>query len=283
MKELTLPAHAKLNLTLDILGKRQDGFHEVRMVMQSISLHDTVHVALCGGAGITCRCGDLPGDESNLAVKAARAFFKETGIAPCGLAITVEKTIPVCAGMAGGSADAAAVLLALRTLLAPQLPDGELSRIGATVGSDVPFCLWGGTALAQGRGERLTQLSPAPHFFAVVCKPDFPISTPMLYARADECTLTGRPDTEAMLSAIRTGDAGALARSVGNVFEQVLPPDCAEVFALKAQMLTLGAEVSAMTGSGPTVFGLFRAEATARAAADRLQSEGKQAYFTQFV
>ena len=129
MTSVTLPAYAKLNLTLDILRRRPDGYHDMRMVMQSVSLHDDVRVALAEGGGIVCRCGDIPGDESNLAVRAARAFFEQTGTAPRGLVIDIEKRIPAQAGMAGGSADAAAVLRALRGLLRPEVPDEELARI----------------------------------------------------------------------------------------------------------------------------------------------------------
>ena len=148
MNTVTLPAYAKLNLTLDILGKRADGYHELATVMQSVTLHDDVTVTLTECSGIVCRCGTLPGDESNLAVRAAKAFFAGTGIAPRGLAIDVEKRIPTQAGMAGGSSDAAAVLHALRALLAPGTTVQELETLGKQVGSDVPYCVRGGTALA---------------------------------------------------------------------------------------------------------------------------------------
>lgn len=282
MKSITKNAYAKLNLTLDILGKREDGFHEVRMVMQSISLCDTVTVTL-GGEGITCRCGTLPGDESNLAVRAAKMFFTESAIAPVGVQIDVEKHIPVGAGMAGGSADAAAVLLALRELLAPEMRREELERIGATFGSDIPFCIRGGTALAEGRGERLTALPNAPKLFAVVCKPDFSISTPQLYAAADLCRLCVHPDTQAMLNAIEAQDAGALIWNVGNVFEQVLSKEHEEVFCIKKRLGALQAEVAAMTGSGPTVFGLYRDAQKAREAVNVLKKDYAQTYFAEFV
>ena len=283
MTSVTLPAHAKLNLTLDILRRRADGYHDMRMVMQSVSLHDDVRVTLTGDDGIVCRCGDIPGDESNLAVRAARAFFERSGIEPRGLAVDIEKRIPARAGMAGGSADAAAVLRALRELLRPGMPGEELERIGAAVGSDVPYCVRGGTALAEGRGERLTALRSAPPFYAVLCKPDFDIPTPALFARVRVSELRKRPDTDGMLEALRRGDAAGVALRVENVFESVLPPEYGEVFRIKERLRDLGAEASAMTGSGPTVFGLYRDAAAAETAYTALGERYAQTFLTRFV
>jgi len=283
MTGISLPAYAKLNLTLDILRRREDGYHDLQMVMQTVSLHDDVTVTLTGGDGISCRCGDIPGDESNLAVKAARAFFAATGVAPCALDIDIVKRIPAQAGMAGGSSDAAATLRALRRLLKPELPGDELERIAATVGSDVPYCVRGGTALAEGRGERLTTLRDAPRFYAVLCKPDFAISTPMLFSRVRVSELHDRPDTAGMLDAIRRGEAEGVLRRVKNVFEAVLPQEYAGVFEIKERLLRLGAEAAAMTGSGPTVFGLYRDEAAAKAAYAALKADYAQTFLAQFV
>ena len=283
MTGISLAAYAKLNLTLDILRRREDGYHDLQMVMQTVSLHDDVTVTLTGGDGISCRCGDIPGDESNLAVKAARAFFAATGVAPCALDIDIVKRIPAQAGMAGGSADAAATLRALRRLLKPELPGDELERIAAGVGSDVPYCVRGGTALAEGRGERLTTLRDAPRFYAVLCKPDFAISTPMLFSRVRVSELHDRPDTAGMLDAIRRGEAEGVLRRVKNVFEAVLPQEYAGVFEIKERLLRLGAEAAAMTGSGPTVFGLYRDEAAAKAAYAALKADYAQTFLAQFV
>lgn len=283
MTSITLNAYAKLNLTLDILRRREDGYHDLQMVMQTISLHDDVTVTLTDGDGITCRCGDIPGDESNLAVKAARAFFAETGVQPRGLDIDIVKRIPAQAGMAGGSSDGAATLRALRKLLKPELLGDELERIAAKVGSDVPYCVRGGTALAEGRGERLTTLRDAPRFHVVLCKPEFAISTPMLFSRVKVSELWSRPDTAGMLDALRHGDAGGVASRVKNVFETVLPRDFAEVFAIKERLVRLGAEAAAMTGSGPTVFGLFQDESAAEAAFASLHGDYAQTFLAQFV
>ncbi len=284
MDSVMLPAYAKLNLTLDILRKRPDGYHELRMVMQRIALHDDVRVALAPGEGIRCRCGaGLPEDESNLAVRAARAFFAQSGVAPRALEIDVVKRIPACAGMAGGSSDAAATLRALRTLLCPEMDDAALERIGAQVGSDVPYCIRGGTVLAEGRGELLTTLRSAPRLYALVCKPDFAISTPALYARVRVDALRARPDTDGMLRAIAEGDAAGVIARVGNVFEQVLPEAFSQVFAIKRALLAAGAESAAMTGSGSAVFGLFREKAAAEAARQSVQIPGAQVLLTEFV
>ncbi len=282
---VSVPAYAKLNLTLDILGKRGDGYHEMQMVMQTVSLHDDVTVTLSGGKDVTCRVAGaaLPCDERNLAVKAARAFCEAMDYRG-GIDIALTKRIPSEAGMAGGSADAAAVLRALRGLVSPALTDERLEQIGAGVGSDVPFCIRSGTQLAEGRGEKLTILKSAPLFFVAVCKPDFPISTPALFARVDGVTITGHPDTKAMLDAIERGDADALCANVRNVFELALDSEQHErIEAIKHDLLAHGAKASAMTGSGSVVFGLFSDEAACRSACEALQSERVKTFCTEFV
>ena len=285
VRSITVPAYAKLNLTLDILGKRDDGYHEMQMVMQTVSLHDDVTVTLTDGKGITCRVDGaaLPCDERNLAVKAARAFCEAMDYGG-GIDIALIKRIPSEAGMAGGSADAAAVLRALRELVSPTLTDERLEQISASVGSDVPFCIRGGTQLAEGRGEKLTVLKPAPRFFVAVCKPDFPISTPALFARVDGVALSDRPDTDAMLSAIEYGNADALYENVSNVFEQALPEAQRErIEEIKRTLAENGALCAAMTGSGSAVFGLFREEDACRSACSALQSERVMTFCTEFV
>ena len=285
VRTLSVPAYAKLNLTLDILGKRDDGYHEMQMVMQTVSLHDDVTVTLTDGKGITCRVDGaaLPCDERNLAVKAAKAFCEAMNYSG-GIDIALIKRIPSEAGMAGGSADAAAVLRALRALVSPTLTDERLEQIGAAVGSDVPFCIRGGTQLAEGRGEKLTVLKPAPRCFAAVCKPDFPISTPALFARVDGVMLSHRPDTDAMLSAIARGDCGALCANVQNVFEQALPDAQRErIEEIKRALVENGAACAAMTGSGSAVFGLFSDEVLCRNACEVLQGDRVETFFAEFV
>ncbi len=193
----TEPACAKLNLALDILGKRPDGYHEMRMVMQSIDLADHVTVSTCPGKEIvvTTDLPYLPKGDGNIAAKAALWFFSSVGMEPEGLAIDIQKNVPVCAGMAGGSSDGAAVLRVLRRLYMPDMTEEQLEEIGALVGSDVPYCVRGGTVLAEGRGERLTDLPPLPPCWLVVCKPSCSVSTPELFAQVRLKKLRCHPDT----------------------------------------------------------------------------------------
>ena len=275
---ITEPAYAKLNLTLDILGKRPDGYHDLRMVMQSIDLQDTVSVTFREGTGVTLvtNLGYLPRDRGNIAVKAAEAFFRGTGIEPRGLTIRLDKRIPVAAGMAGGSSDGAAVLRVLRRTLAPDLSEGDLEDIALQVGSDVPYCVRGGTVLAEGRGEVLTDLPPLPDCWLVLCKPPFPISTPELFAQVRR--LRCHPDTAGLVAALEQGDLAGVCRRIYNAFEEVLPRKYRAVGEIKARLLELGAATASMTGSGPTVFGVFTDGALASRAAEQLQRDYPQTF-----
>lgn len=265
-------AYAKLNLSLDILGRRTDGYHDMKMVMQSIDLSDTVTLALQDEPGF-CLTADLPflpRGNGNIAAKAAARFFEQTALPAPGLAIDLQKRIPVCAGMAGGSSDGAAVLRLLRRLCLPELPQERLEEIGALVGSDVPYCIRCGTALAEGRGERLTDLPPLPPCWLVVCKPPCSISTPELFGLVRVQHLRLHPKTEELCSALETGDLEGAARRLYNVFEDVLPRRYWQIFEIKSQLLELGALAASMTGSGPAVFGMFRDRAPAERAAEYL-------------
>ncbi len=268
-------AYAKLNLALDILGKREDGYHDLRMVMQSIGLADEITVSPRAGAGteVGTDLPYLPKGDGNIAAKAAAQFFAATGLPPVGLAIGIKKRIPVCAGMAGGSSDGAAVLRVLRRVYAPQLPDYDLEKIGAQVGSDVPFCVRGGTMLAEGRGERLSVLPPLPPCWLVVCKPAFSIPTPELFAKVQVKKLRCHPDVPGMVRALEQKDLEGIARRMYNVFEDVLPRKYQQVFEIKSTLLGLGAMAASMTGSGPTVFGLFREQDEAASAAESLATQ----------
>lgn len=270
----TEPACAKLNLALDILGKRPDGYHEMRMVMQSIDLADHVTVSTCPGKEIvvTTDLPYLPKGDGNIAAKAALWFFSSVGMEPEGLAIDIQKNVPVCAGMAGGSSDGAAVLRVLRRLYMPDMTEEQLEEIGALVGSDVPYCVRGGTALAEGRGERLTDLPPLPPCFLVVCKPACSVSTPELFGLVRTKRLRCHPDTAGLLSALEHGDLEAASHRFYNVFEDVLPRRYSQVFEIKGALLERGAMAASMTGSGPSVFGLFRDEEPARQAAEALEA-----------
>ena len=282
---MTEPAYAKLNLTLDILGKRPDGYHELRMVMQTIDLCDTVSVTLRGGKGITLvtNLGYLPRDNRNIAVQAAETFFHATGIAPVGLTIRVDKRIPVAAGMAGGSSDGAAVLRLLRRALAPELSERDLAAIALQIGSDVPYCICGGTALAEGRGERLSELPPLPQCFFVLCKPSFPISTPELFSRVPAGQLRCHPDTAGVMEALAERDLPGVCRRVYNVFEDIRPRKYREVGEIKGRLMDLEASTACMTGSGPTVFGIFFNEDLARHAVMSLQKDYPQTFLARPV
>lgn len=285
MPALTVPAYAKLNLTLDVLGKRPDGYHDLRMVMQSITLADELTVAAGPGCGITMRTdlAFLPCDGRNLAAAAAQRFLEHTGRS---LAVEIElrKRIPVCAGMGGGSSDAAAVLRALNELAGGGLPPLELAGIGASVGSDVPYCVLGGTALAEGRGEKLTPLPPLPACALVVCKPPFPISTPALFGALAGKKLRRRPDTAGLLDALSNGDLRGVAQRMYNVFEDVLPPRQGRTVAeVKARLIAGGALGACMSGTGPTVFGLFDDSAAAEETAAELRVDFEDVFVTEAV
>ena len=273
----TRSAPAKVNLALDILGRRADGYHDMRMVMQTISLADTVAVEETA-AGFTLETDFVPDGKKTLEQRAAEAFFDAIGQPMPGLRVTLEKLTPAYAGLGGGSADVAALLRILRDAYAPALSTAELERIGLTVGSDMPFCVHGGTCLAEGRGEVLTDLAPLPMCHLVLCKPDFGIPTPTLFAGVDGGELTHRPDIGGMCAALERGDLPGVASRLGNVFEAVLPPEYHAVFRIKERLLALGALNAVMSGSGPTVFGLFARREDALRAERTLKKTYRQTY-----
>lgn len=286
MNGLRVPAYAKINLTLDVLGKRPDGYHELSMVMQSVSLADVV--TLCRGSGdgitLTSNLGFLPGADKNIAAVAARAFAAHTGVDLNGLQIDLEKHIPVCAGTAGGSSDGAAVLRGLNECYQTGLSLERLAEIGEEVGSDVPYCVLGCTALAEGRGEKLTRLPALPPCHIVLSKPSFSISTPELFRKVDEVKLRFHPDTAGMLRALEAGDLKEICCRMYNVFEDVLPtPRRTVIGEIKSALLNGGALGACMSGTGPTVFGIFDDEAAAQAAYRTLKAEYGETYLTQSV
>ena len=280
MKTLTLEAPAKINLTLDILGRRPDGYHDMRMVMQSVSLGDTVTVTeTAEGFSLLAEDIALPAGRPTLEQQAAESFFRYLGHPMPGLEVRLVKRVPAYAGLGGGSADVAAVLRCLRTLYAPELPRSALEEIGLAVGSDVPFCVHGGTCLAEGRGEVLTDLPPLPACAIVLCKPDFGLPTPELFARVDGADLGERPDASAMAEALARGELAAVAGCLGNVFERALTgEEGADIRTIQAALLDCGALGAAMSGSGPTVFGLFGDPVKADRAAEVLGQMYRQTY-----
>ena len=266
-------APAKINLTLDILGRRSDGYHELRMVMQSVSLCDTVTVEETGtGFTLLADGFTVPAGKSSLEQQAAEAFFAAVGRPVPPLTVHLEKT-----------ADVAALLRCLRRQYAPEMPVEQLRAIGLTVGSDMPFCVSGGTALAEGRGERLTALPALPDCWIVLCKPEFGIPTPALFTLADAGTPKNRPDIDGMIRALSAEDLGGVAARLCNVFEEFLPEEYHEVFHIKNRLLELGALNAAMSGSGPTVFGIFREKTAAKAAETALKQCYPQTYLAKPV
>ncbi len=286
MPSMEILANAKLNLTLDVIGKRPDGYHDLRMVMQSVTLGDqlTVEMGTKGGLNIRTDLNFLPNDERNLAAKAALRFREATGRDWNGLSISIQKNIPVCAGMAGGSSDAAAVLRALNQMTGAGLPPGSLARIGETVGSDVPYCVLGGTALAEGRGELLTALPPLPDCDIVICKPRFSISTPELFGKLKGVKLRCRPDTEGVLASLESGDLVGVARRMYNVFEPILSPSQGKTVSdIKRLLIRCGALGATMSGTGPTVFGIFDRTVNALEAQRVLSEQYRDVFLTRPV
>ncbi len=252
-------ALAKINLTLDVLGKRGDGYHDLQSIMQTISIRDdiTLHLGTGESWKLVCDKDWVPTDERNLAWKAAKVFFETLGKDPNGLAIEIVKRIPGEAGLGGGSADAGAVLRALNRYYDSPLSVYALCELGAQVGSDVPFCTLCGTAMVEGRGERLRKLPDIPEMFFVVCKPDFSVSTPELYQKLDETAIARRPDQRAMEAAIAKGDLAEIADKLGNVFEPVVISQHLELNYIKSILNSYGSYGQQMTGSGSAVFGIF--------------------------
>lgn len=273
-KTLSINAPAKINLTLDILKKRSDGYHEVSMVMQSVKLHDRLTIEQLQEPRIVLR-GDTAGvavPEDNLIYKAAKLFLDTYDIRG-GAQITLQKNIPIAAGLAGGSTDAAAVLKGLSTLYGLGLGIEELCRLAEQIGSDVPFCIIGGTMLAQGRGEKLTALPPAPPLPLVLVKPRISVSTAWVYKnyhKVQDSVI--HPDSGAMQRALAAGDADAVCRSLGNVLEYVTVPAHPEIAHIKSALLNCGAKAAMMSGSGPTVFAVACSNAEAEAIAQKMRT-----------
>lgn len=274
MQSITIKAPAKINLILDILGKRDDGYHNLRSVMQTISIFDNVTLSVIGkkcrfpDISITCSAPEIPTDESNIAYKACHAFNKALGEMPFGnIAIHIEKHIPSGAGLAGGSSDGAAVLIGLNKLCGSTLSADELCKIGASVGADVPFCIVGGTALCEGIGEKITPLKSLPDCKILVVKPDISISTPLSYKRFDELKNPKLSDFDKFMTSLNSGDLAAISKTLSNSLEDVTNERVIE--DIKSEMIKSGVLGSVMTGSGSAVFGIFDNEKKAKLCADK--------------
>lgn len=270
--EITAPA--KINLFLEITGKQQNGYHTLDMVMQSVSLCDRLSVEVTNGSGritLSCDDGSVPLGETNTAYKAALYFLTNTGCTDKDVYIDIKKNIPSQAGLAGGSADAAAVLASLNRLFDSPLDTAELCTIGERVGADVPFCICGGTMLASGTGTTLYRLKSMPQCSIVIIKPDVSVSTAEAYKRSDEVKSMDRKSSEAMLMAIKQNDLSALCREVYNRFEEVM--SLSEIDRVKQELLQRGALTACMTGSGSAVFGIFDNRAAAEKCCEELKND----------
>ncbi|MBQ9097914.1 MAG: 4-(cytidine 5'-diphospho)-2-C-methyl-D-erythritol kinase [Clostridia bacterium] len=288
MQAVKLKAHAKINLYLKVTGKRPNGYHDLVTVMQSISLHDTLTVKRASGEGIFLDTGGaLPTDDSNLICKAAQAFFHRSGH-PFGVTVTLEKKIPMQAGMGGGSADAAAMLRALNLLDDERFSLEELCAIGAEIGADVPFCIVGGTKLCRGIGERMDPLVNNLSGTLVVAIGPEGVSTPKAFAALDEMYDNFKVDRDgqiplALMAAMESGEGVAAASHFENMFEQVIEPIRPAVKELKKVMMKKGAIAAMMSGSGPSVWGLFVKKSDAEDACCTLQSRGARAFVCEMI
>lgn len=273
MKELLLNAYAKINLSLDVLARRDDGYHEIATVMHSIELHDTL-ILRETGTGISVRCDQksVPTDVQNVVFRTAQ-LLQETYALQRDIEIEIQKRIPTAAGLGGGSADAAVALLGLAQLWKLRIDQRTLMELAAKLGSDVPFFLVGGAALATGRGEKMDSLRTLPTTWAVLACPAIEVPTAWAYGQLNVDKIGARPDTGGLVSALRRGDVPGVARRVANIFEPMIVSRYPEVGAAKARLLSANALGASLTGTGPVVFGLFDGERSARAAADALEKD----------
>lgn len=283
--EMKLKAMAKINLGLDVLRRRSDGYHDLRMIMQTVYLYDQIEIAEKETSGITLttNAGYLPVNEDNLVYKAAKLLMEEFGIEQ-GVRIHLKKYIPVAAGLAGGSSDAAAVLIGINRMFRLGLSKEDLKKRGVKIGADVPYCIMRGTALAEGIGDVLTPLPAAPDMHVVLAKPPIHVSTGFVYTNLKADQLAYHPDIDAQADAIRAGDGYAMAKLMGNVLETVTIPAYPVIEEIKEEMKRAGALGAMMSGSGPTVFGLFDDAKKAQAAYEGLRngSLARNVYLTKF-
>lgn len=288
MNFIRVRAHGKINLALDVLRKREDGYHEVRMIMQSVGLYDNIEIVNLGQSTtgkpeieIETNLRYLPNNENNLAYKAALLLMEEFYIS-AHIRIKIKKMIPVAAGMAGGSADAAAVLKGVNKLFGLHLTNEELKKRGVTLGADIPYCIDGGTALSEGIGEILTPLSPMPQCIILLVKPPINVSTKLVYGKLDAANNEYHPDIDGMIEAIEAGNLLEMTNKMGNVLATVTEAEYPIITEIKNKMIELGALGSMMSGSGPTVFGIFNDRNAAKAAYSFFKESdlGRQVYLT---
>lgn len=272
MDRIELKALGKINLGLDVLGRRENGYHDVRMVMQTVYLYDqiTIKKRRRSGIGIETNLYYLPVNENNLAYRAAKLLMDEFRIED-GISIRLNKHIPVAAGMAGGSSNAAAVLFGMNRIFGLGLTMEELMKRGVTLGADVPYCIMRGTVLAEGIGEVLTPLAPMPKCFVLLAKPPVAVSTKLVYEKLDSQEIENHPDIDGIIEGLEQQSLAKITASMGNVLERVTALEYPVIDKIKNTMKTAGALNAMMSGSGPTVFGIFEDKNRARAAAQKIK------------
>ncbi|MEG1996517.1 MAG: 4-(cytidine 5'-diphospho)-2-C-methyl-D-erythritol kinase [Oscillospiraceae bacterium] len=276
MDSIELNAPAKINLLLDIVGILPNGYHDMQMIMQSISLYDKIRIMKNKMNKVNIFCDDyrVPTNMTNTAFKAAMSFFEKCNITDFGVNISIKKNIPSQSGMGGGSADAAAVLIGLNKLFNTNMTSSQLADIGKEIGADIPFCIYGGTALVQGIGEKVILLAPLPHCYIAIAKPKKGVCTKHAFAKFDSLASCEHPNIKLLIDEIANADINKVAKSMGHVLEAVC--DVQEVFKIKEEMTSMGAIGAMMSGSGSTVFGIFNDESKAKACVNSLSNT----YFT---
>lgn len=282
MKQVVVKAYAKINLILDVLGKREDGYHEVEMVMQTISLHDEVILKSAPGIMITTNHPQVPTDKRNLAYQAAQLIQTRYPTIP-GVEIIINKQIPIEAGLAGGSTDGAAVILGMNKLFSLDMTKDEMLTLAAQLGSDVPFCILGPTAVARGRGELLEEITPCPLLWLVLVKPEFGVKTPQVYKNLNLAEITDHPDLMKYIRALERKDKEYICNNLLNILEQSTFQLYPQVKEIKAQMYNLGAKNVLMSGSGPTVFALFSNRQEAEDFFRQVKGIYRQVYLAQTI
>ena len=286
MEKIRINAMAKINLGLDVLRRRENGYHDVKMIMQTVNIYDTLGFVKKDEPGIVVKVDamELPTDENNLIYKAAKLLYDKCEMEK-GVEITLTKRIPIAAGMAGGSTDAAAALVGINRLFELGFSMDELKQMGVKIGADVPYCIEGGTALSEGIGEILTKLPDAPDCFVVVAKPEISVSTKYVYENLHANELKYHPDIDGMTEAIRQGDLDGVCKRMENVLETVTETKYPVISQIKQLLKDAGAENSLMSGSGPTVFAIFKEEETAKKALEKVRESGlaKQSFVTVFA
>ena len=286
MNQIIEKAYAKINLSLDVLRRRPDGYHEVKMIMQTVGIFDTLTIAKSNDKEIRLKVGsaNLPCDRSNLIYRAAEMVMERFDLQQ-GVEITLEKRIPIAAGMAGGSSDAAAVFRGMNRLFSLNMSLEDMQKLGVKIGADIPYCIMGGTALSEGIGEILSHLPTPPVAYLLIAKPDIDVSTKFVYENLHADTLPYHPDVDGMVEALREGNLKGITDRMGNVLETVTEKAYPIIAEIKTLMKNAGAENALMSGSGPTVFGIYKEKEKAEEACELIQKQdlAKQIFVTEFA